>query len=435
MHPLSARYCAIAIGAALLIGISVTPAHAQDGGEPPTTATTIPVESEAGESGDEVGDEDNADDVLVGEAPGEDVPQTDITVPPRGAYSSQKEFKPNEVLWSSLRAAEDRLEDAVIERDAQVESIRSKRLQQKRLRRQQTELGEDDRNAIEALLEAEKTLQERAVSAFVNSEKMDNAVLGTIKEVEHDEVLALVNRKTLIDSVLDQDDLAIEEYVELRDQLGNRLVAVSTALRHSERELLRAVDKGAALDVEVIDAEDELEVFQAGSAIYIPEVRFPVDIGYDLPLINSWGFPRMPGTPDEHWHEGIDIFAPAGTPLLAAERGVVTRTGSGRLGGLTLWIKGESGANWYYAHLLDFAPGVEAGLAVEAGDIVGYVGNTGNAVSTPAHVHLELHPGGGEPVDPYPLLKVVSDRELAALAATTLGGDNHLTSLRAPEND
>jgi murein DD-endopeptidase MepM/ murein hydrolase activator NlpD len=118
----------------------------------------------------------------------------------------------------------------------------------------------------------------------------------------------------------------------------------------------------------------------------------------------------MVGTPDEHWHQGIDIFAPAGTPLLAAERGVVTRVGSGRLGGLTVWLRGGSGTAWYYAHLQSHQPGLEPGTEVEAGDVIGYVGNSGNAVSTPPHVHLEIHPVGGGPVNPYPLLNVLADR-------------------------
>ena len=131
----------------------------------------------------------------------------------------------------------------------------------------------------------------------------------------------------------------------------------------------------------------------------------------------------MTGTADAHWHEGIDLFAPAGTPLLATERGIVTKIGSGRLGGLRLWLRGESGTDWYYAHLSGFAPKLSEGQVVEAGDVLGYVGTTGNAVGTPPHLHMQVHPNGGDPVNPYPLLKVVSDRELAILEALEAEGD------------
>ncbi|MDH3294603.1 MAG: peptidoglycan DD-metalloendopeptidase family protein, partial [Acidimicrobiia bacterium] len=159
-------------------------------------------------------------------------------------------------------------------------------------------------------------------------------------------------------------------------------------------------------------AKIELEAFKAGSEIYIDGVIFPIAGPYSVPLINSFGFPRMPGTPDAHSHQGIDIFAPRGTPLVAAERGVIGRVGNGRLGGLKFWLRGESGADWYYAHLDGFAPGLHNGQVVEAGELLGYVGNTGNAVGTPPHLHLEIHPGGGAAVNPYPLLKVVSDLDL-----------------------
>jgi len=426
MHCLVGRVSATAIFALLMLGSSATAVSAQedgvDGPSPATATTSVSPQPDTDITQDVDGEDELPEDLLVGEAPGEDVPETDVTVPPRGAYASQGEFKPNEVLWSSLRAAEVRLEQVVASRDAQVEAVRRQRLRLKRLRHHQMSLDAQERQAILDLGEAEKTLKQRAVSAFVNAEKMDNAILGTIKAAEHDEVLDLASRKTLIDTVLSQDDLAIDEYVSLRDHLDGRLVRAAEAARDLEWDLVESLQEAAILDQDVADTEDELEVFQAGSAVFIPGVRFPVGEGYDIPLINSWGFPRMPGTPDEHWHEGIDIFAPAGTPLLAAERGVISRVGSGRLGGLTLWIKGESGANWYYAHLLDFAEGIEPGTPLEPGDLVGYVGNTGNAITTPAHVHLELHPGGGEPVDPYPLLKVVSDRELAGLDQTSVDG-------------
>ena len=113
----------------------------------------------------------------------------------------------------------------------------------------------------------------------------------------------------------------------------------------------------------------------------------------------------MTGTSSEHWHQGTDIFAPTGTPLIASENGTVARIGTGTLGGNKLWVVGESGTEYYYAHLSAFAAGLSDGMRVTAGQLVGYVGDTGNARGTSPHLHFEIHPGGGDAVNPYPVLK------------------------------
>jgi murein DD-endopeptidase MepM/ murein hydrolase activator NlpD len=115
----------------------------------------------------------------------------------------------------------------------------------------------------------------------------------------------------------------------------------------------------------------------------------------------------MVGTTYQHAHQGTDILAPFGTPEVACERGIITKLGSDVLGGTTLWIKGESGTYYYYAHLSRYADGIAKGTLVDAGQIVGYVGDTGNAKGGPPHLHFEIHPRGGPAVNPYPLLKVV----------------------------
>jgi hypothetical protein len=91
---------------------------------------------------------------------------------------------------------------------------------------------------------------------------------------------------------------------------------------------------------------------------------------------------------------------------VACERGVLVRIGTDVLGGTKLWLVGASGTRYFYAHLSGFADGVVEGKVVQPGDVVGYVGNTGNAATTPAHLHFQVHPGGGAAVNPYPLLRV-----------------------------
>lgn len=112
---------------------------------------------------------------------------------------------------------------------------------------------------------------------------------------------------------------------------------------------------------------------------------------------SSFGDPRSGGRS----HQGNDIMAPYGTPIRAPFPGVAT-TSSSYLGGLGVYVKGSKGFV-FNAHLSRFG---KLGN-VKAGDIIGYVGNTGNARYTSPHNHFEWHPGNGSAVDPYPYLNEV----------------------------
>ena len=113
---------------------------------------------------------------------------------------------------------------------------------------------------------------------------------------------------------------------------------------------------------------------------------------------NDFGAPRGGGT---RRHQGNDIMAPHGAPIVAVVPGRVTRTGNGGLGGLSVYLYGQ-GTEFYYAHLSSIS--VRAGQTVSAGQRLGANGNTGNARGGPPHLHFEIHPGGGRAIDPYPSL-------------------------------
>ncbi|MGF1598259.1 MAG: peptidoglycan DD-metalloendopeptidase family protein [Acidimicrobiales bacterium] len=417
LGPPTAVRAPMAAGALPASVVTETPAP----GGPAATRVTVPADgrgtpgptSPAGADPSTTSSTTPPDDPLVDEAAGEEAPETGATVPPRGGYGGQSEFRPATVLWSNVRQAEAKLAAAVEHRDGLVDRLRQTRLGHKRLRLRRDQLDAEDQRAVAELAAAERRLQDRAVAAFVANDSLETAALSSLESINHDRILEFVSRRRLLDVALDADDVAITAYFTLRDRLDDQALSVADSISYSERTMAALEPEAEAAAVAVDRANDELEAFRAGSSIYIDNVVFPV-VGPDLPLIDSWGFPRMPGTPDEHWHEGIDVFAPAGTPLVAAERGVVTRVGSGRLGGLTVWLRGESGADWYYAHLSAHAPGLAPGDVVEAGDPLGWVGNTGNAASTPAHLHLQLHPDGGDPINPYPLLNVIALRDQEA---------------------
>lgn len=126
----------------------------------------------------------------------------------------------------------------------------------------------------------------------------------------------------------------------------------------------------------------------AGSAI-----RCPVP---GAKFINDWGFGRSGGRA----HAGNDLFAPRGTPVLAPTSGRID-VANGTLGGKQFRLTSNDGTIWYGTHMDAFG---KTGT-VKAGDIVGYVGNSGNARGGPTHLHFEVHPGGGAAVNPYPVLR------------------------------
>jgi murein DD-endopeptidase MepM/ murein hydrolase activator NlpD len=108
---------------------------------------------------------------------------------------------------------------------------------------------------------------------------------------------------------------------------------------------------------------------------------------------------------DTGFHQGSDLFAPEGTPLVAIQSGVLHNVGWNRLGGWRLWIEDVNGNWFYYAHLSAFSPIAVDGGRVTAGDVVGFVGHTGDAVGSPSHLHFEIHPGGQWSVPPYDYLQ------------------------------
>lgn len=130
----------------------------------------------------------------------------------------------------------------------------------------------------------------------------------------------------------------------------------------------------------------------------------PVDGVRPKHLASTFGAPRS----GSRSHRGTDIFAPRGTPVLAAAEGVVYKVGLDRLGGRVVGVVGPGPAYYYYAHLDRWAEGLEEGDRVDPGDFLGYVGNTGNARTTPPHLHFGVYRlswSGIHAVDPVPLLK------------------------------
>jgi murein DD-endopeptidase MepM/ murein hydrolase activator NlpD len=117
-------------------------------------------------------------------------------------------------------------------------------------------------------------------------------------------------------------------------------------------------------------------------------------------LQDSFGDPRSGGRS----HMGIDIFAPRWTAAVACVDGYVTAIDNGARAGRSLWLVGNDRRAFFYAHLQQWADGIYDGMPVRAGEVIGYVGNSGNAAGSPTHLHFETRDRGGNTVNPYHVL-------------------------------
>ncbi len=139
--------------------------------------------------------------------------------------------------------------------------------------------------------------------------------------------------------------------------------------------------------------------------------------GYVFPVYGSASFSNDFGAfrATTGWHHGNDIFAPLGTPVLAVSSGTVYSVGWNPVGGWRLWLRDTQGNEYYYAHLSAYSPLARDGAAVAAGDVLGFVGDTGDARGTPYHLHFEIHPtallglGYDGVINPYEYLRAWQD--------------------------
>ena len=421
-----------ALVASLLVVVAVTltaSAQAQDdpgsttggpttGGTDDTTTTTTTTPTTAGPTttAPSVAPAPNPDDPGQGEGVGaEPVPVVPVTIPPRELTPGQTQ-EAGRLIRQELSVAR---AEAVryggsyhVARQRTIELERQLDLLEELV----TGLGTVDRTAVRRVEAARRHFEARAVNATIRGsvdEFMPNVPTGNPNE------LAMAN--TLLGSVLDADQTALQEYLEARESTKGDLVAVADRLVAGRRLLAEARTHMVEARRANVSAQINLAILSAGSDIIIHGFVFPV--GKPHSFGDSFGAPRMVGTEYAHAHQGTDIFAPLGTPLVACERAIVSQIGSDVLGGNKLWLKGESGTYYYYAHLSGFADGLTNGQLVEPGQVVGYVGDTGNARGGSPHLHFEIHPDGGAAVNPYPLLKVVDRLNDEAAAAEAESAD------------
>jgi murein DD-endopeptidase MepM/ murein hydrolase activator NlpD len=214
-------------------------------------------------------------------------------------------------------------------------------------------------------------------------------VLGLLAEGSQSHVELASNAARRNRAAADQAERVGTELDRMQEEFGS-------VERRTKRALAKAKETESRLASKVA-----LQRAAKGSRCALPggSVSGGLACPVDQPrsYTDTWGAPRSAGRA----HMGVDILAPIGTPLRAYEAGTISRMHSNSLGGISLYLRGNSGNEYYYTHLSGYVSGLSSGQQVGAGQHIGFVGDTGNAAGIP-HLHWEVFQGGGGNVNPYP---------------------------------
>jgi murein DD-endopeptidase MepM/ murein hydrolase activator NlpD len=258
------------------------------------------------------------------------------------------------------------------------------------------------------LVEASAKLGAHAAEMYRQGEVDYLALLLTSQTLDD-----MIVRMEYVSRIGRQDAEVVGEVKALQASLVQQKQAIEDTKAEQSQEAKVLKDKADALDKKLKGVQSEYDAVQkklsaalarqnsgkgTGSTRYPAGPNgmvFPVQGSYYYS--DTWGAARSGG----RTHKGTDIMARTGTPAVAVLSGTV-RSKSSTLGGKTIWLTADNGWQFYYAHLNGY---VRTSGRVQAGELIGYVGSTGNASASAPHLHFEIHPGGGAAVNPYPYLK------------------------------
>lgn len=180
-----------------------------------------------------------------------------------------------------------------------------------------------------------------------------------------------------------QKDPSLTEILEIADKLKNGSFYPQII---NDKNLWAKIKKDSA-------AIEKAKLF------YSSHFSFPLKKDA-VTFADTFGAPRDNG----RRHEGIDLFAPPGAPIYAVCSGQIAKLGYNTLGGKRIGIRSETGFYYYYAHLQDYKENLNQGDKVKKGDLIGYVGHTGNAQNTDDHLHFGIMTPQGTWINPYKFL-------------------------------
>ena len=264
--------------------------------------------------------------------------------------------------------------------------------------------GTDTVIKLFALEESYETQQESVEQALANQEttnaqleQMAVEILTRLEEAnaDYNAVVAAFEKQEEERRIREeQERLAREEAERLR------LAALATSTTVATTTSIATTTTAVSGETTTTAATTTTTTSPPPTTTQPPSGSMACPVNGAVAFTDTWGAPRSGG----RTHEGVDMIAARGTPLVAIEDGTIKRMGNGGLGGITIYLTGASGDQYYYAHLDAWASGLSVGQSVAVGEMIGTVGNTGNAQYTVPHLHFEFHPGGGSPANPYPLV-------------------------------
>ncbi len=244
----------------------------------------------------------------------------------------------------------------------------------------------------------------RRVTLAAAANAGDDVVIDQLRAVTDDlNAREATLRSELSDAETALDDLRAQEedlqraVTDAREAEQQLRAQLERERRANEYEAILQRARDAARDSQPSNTDDSSssgEDDDPGQIIASGDWVCPVQGG--VSFSDSWGAPRGGG----RTHKGVDMFAGTGTPLVAVVSGSVFFQ-SDTVGGNAAYVQGHDGNTYYYAHMNDYTGGARS---VSSGEVIGHVGNTGNASGGPSHLHFEIRPGGpnGIQINPYP---------------------------------
>ncbi|MBA2365078.1 MAG: peptidoglycan DD-metalloendopeptidase family protein [Actinobacteria bacterium] len=322
----------------------------------------------------------------------------------------------------SLQERMDEVQDRLDRATERVESLRDEagridiRLRRSRARRTQLQARHDvlERKAAARAVTLYQSGQTDMLEVFLGSssisELADGAMMLSLVAEQEDEVFTAVVRSdqelAALNRALETDRARLrrtaesleEESGELQDtfsELSSEYDALKRRLEAAARRAAQAEAESSASTTSAPPPAAPVAAAPVAAAPAAPSGGMACPVGGAVSFIDSWGDPRA-----GHTHQGVDMMAGYGTPVMAITSGVVTLSSYGSSSGNWIILSGSDGNAYWYMHN---EQNLVSSGSVAAGQQIATVGDTGNAAGTP-HVHFEYHPGGGAAVNPYPLV-------------------------------
>jgi murein DD-endopeptidase MepM/ murein hydrolase activator NlpD len=227
----------------------------------------------------------------------------------------------------------------------------------------------------------------------------DDAAVDALGEVNDE----LTRQRAAIDARREEQSAALEVFRAETRRLEADLAAAQQAQATAEEEARKAAEAARKADEERQAREKAAQSVGSRptttSSGRAPAGGLICPIQGPVSFVDSWHAPR----PGGRLHVGVDLMSPRGTPNVAVVSGTITQK-AGATSGNGVYLHGDNGDLYYYFHLDAYEGGPRR---VAQGDVVGYVGNTGDASGGATHTHFEIHPGGGSAINPYPAVRAV----------------------------